>query len=176
MLAATLAHANQISNASNLIRFTLTAKQDLGHDGKMLIIAPQGFTVQKRCPRFEAVHMPDVVCKGDEARQLTLTFPQPASVLAGNTMVFDVEFGNPTSTPPTLENFWYVYTVRPDGIGADVAKIEGFELYPREFTTFVVLPTSRYPGNREIVIRFSPAEFIPYDDYIRVRAPEGLNW
>ncbi|EER20353.1 hypothetical protein Pmar_PMAR010088 [Perkinsus marinus ATCC 50983] len=145
MLAATLAHANQISNASNLIRFTLTAKQDLGHggDGKMVIIAPQGFTVQKRCPRFEAVHMPDVVCKGDEARQLTLTFPQPASVLAGSTMVFDVEFGNPPSTPPTLENFWYAYTVRPDGIGADVAKIEGFELYPREFTSFVAISTCK---------------------------------
>ncbi|KAF4676477.1 hypothetical protein FOL47_006115 [Perkinsus chesapeaki] len=177
-MTATLAHSNQVLSAANVIRFTLTPMQYLGHveNAKMIITAPRGFTIQKRCPKFNPVEMPEVVCKGNEGRQMTLTFPQPASVTAGETMIFDVEFMNPSSTPPSSENLWYVYTVRPDGIGADVTKIQGFELYPKEFATFAVAPKSRYQGNRDVVIRFSPAETIPYDDYLRIRAPESINW
>ncbi|KAF4715217.1 hypothetical protein FOZ63_025430, partial [Perkinsus olseni] len=177
-MVASLAHSNQVLSAPNVIRFTLTPSQYLGHvvDAKIIITAPQGFTVQKRCPKFNPVKMPEVVCKGNEGRQMTLTFPQPASVIAGDTMVFDVEFENPSSTPPESGNLWYVYTVRPDGIGADVTKVPGFELYPSEFASFVVVPKSRYEGNRDVVIRFSPAENIPYDDYLRIRAPEGISW
>merc|ERR1719238_1989490 len=89
--------------------------------------------------------------------------------------MIDVE--NPTANVNPLENFWTFKTVRPDGVGKDTARYNGFSLYPLDFKSFVVIPESRRTGSQFVTVRFVPKERIPFDDYLRVRAPmDGVVW
>merc|ERR1719331_196308 len=92
------------------------------------------------------------------------------------TYSFKIDVLNPSSNVSPLYNYWTFNTVRPDGVGKDTARYDGFSLYPFEFKSFLVVTLSRRPGSQHVVVRFTPEFDIPFDDYLRVRAPLVVHW
>ena len=65
---------------------------------------------------------------------------------------------------------------RANRLDMDVGTFTGFYLYPSEFESVRVIPSSRVAGPQSVIVRFTPAIRVPFDDYIRIRAPEGVFW
>lgn len=177
-MLASIAPINQLLSATNTLKIEFTPTQDIGQvvGTRLEVVAPTGFLIVKRCLGFIPVQLPDCVCQGNNANKFELVFSQSDAVKAGTTYIFMIDVVNPTQNVPTVDNFWTFNTVRPDGIGRDTARYDGFYLFPFDFKTFIVIPVSRKVGSQYVVVRFTPRHDIPFDDYLRVRAPNGVVW
>eukprot|EP00397_Hematodinium_sp_SG-2012_P000370 GEMP01000370.1.p1 GENE.GEMP01000370.1~~GEMP01000370.1.p1 ORF type:complete len:1837 (+),score=326.54 GEMP01000370.1:129-5513(+) len=176
-MIATLAPENQLMGAPNMVQFEFIPSQDVGAQANATfgMIAPAGFKIIKRCSKFRAISLPPVRCKGSNSNTAVLQFYGPDAIQRNKRYIFEMEVENPSDNVAE-NNFWLLQTVRPDGIGKDTARYEGFFLYPSAFLGFSITTESRRPGPRLIIVRFRPQVDIPYDDYLRVRAPKGYVW
>jgi len=145
-------------------------------NGSFAIRAPDGFKIIKRCPKFRRVNLPECRCKGSDSNFAKLEFINSDAIQKNNVYKFEIEITNPIDNPASDENFWRFDTVRPDGVEKDTVRYDGFLVYPKSLSSFTISPTSRRSGVHPITIRFKPEEDIPFDDYIRVRAPLGFVW
>lgn len=177
MLSA-LAPSNQELGVVNRLRFDFTPSQDIGLVPlcRLEIVAPEGFMIIKRCLGFTRIELPDCSCEGSDGNSFRLTFTEGDVIKAGVTYVFSLDVINPALNVPNAENFWLFETVRPDGVPRDSARYPGFFLFPGQIASFGVIPVSRHAGPQDVVVRFISNIRIPFDDYISIRAPEGVLW
>merc|ERR1719420_2004637 len=105
-----------------------------------------------------------------------LSFPEQESLVSGQKLVFEIEVVNPAENVPPNKNYWTFLSRRANRLDMDVGTFRGFYLYPSEFNSVRVIPSSRESGPQSVVVRFTPAIRVPFDDYIRIRAPEGVFW
>merc|ERR1719420_354049 len=105
-----------------------------------------------------------------------LSFPEQESLVSGQKLVFEIEVVNPAENVPANKNYWTFLSRRANRLDMDVGTFTGFYLYPSEFKSVRVIPSSREAGPQSVVVRFTPAIRVPFDDYIRIRAPEGVFW
>jgi len=177
-MAAALAPSNQMLGASNVIKFDFTPSQDIGDyvETRLEVVAPEGFVIKKTPSNFELIDIPDCTVAGSDSNSFSLTFTESNVIRAGEQYVFALEVSNPQVVVPDNINYWNFETVRPDGFGRDTARYAGFDMYPAEFLSYKVEPMSRYAGAQYVVVKFTSSQTIPADDFIRVRAPVGVNW
>jgi hypothetical protein len=177
-MQASIAQANQLLGGTNTIRIDFTASQDAGGvpNTALRVIAPPNFKIIKRCSNYKSVQIPKATCIGSDKNTFRLVFPEPDSIKAGEPYIFEIDVENPSVNVPVRLNFWTFNTERPDGIMKDTARFDGFNLFPNVFTSVFIIPESRKLGPQFVVIRFISPIRIPFDDYIRVRAPSGCNW
>mmetsp|Transcript_104385 Transcript_104385/g.164729 ORF Transcript_104385/g.164729 Transcript_104385/m.164729 type:complete len:2315 (-) Transcript_104385:164-7108(-) len=177
-MVASLSQSNQMLGLMNTLQIEFTPSQDVGNvvNTRLEVIAPPGFIIIKRCLGYEEVFMPTSTCAGNNLNRFALTMSQADALKADTTYIFKIDVENPTENVDSALNYWTFNTVRPDGIGRDTARYVGFNLYPFTFQTFSVLPESRRTGSQLVVVRFTPKYHIPFDDYLRVRAPVGVTW
>jgi hypothetical protein len=178
MMQASLAPTNQLFGVANLLVFDFRPSQDVGamKNQRLRVTAPSGFIIIKRCLQFKRIQLPECMCKGSDQNYFDLTFKEVDAIKGGGTYLFQIEVLNSQINIPDAENFWVFNTVRPDGVGRDTARFKGFFLYPKEFQTFQVIPISRKVGQQLAILRFTAMHDIPFDDYITVRAPFGVEW
>eukprot|EP00400_MALV-I_sp_L67-5_P000810 gene810-351_t len=178
-MSTSVAAQNQLTLQKNLVEITFTPSTNLGvkPNGLLYITAPPGFFIAKRCPGFERIRMKECSCKGSDSNTAVLTFPEPNSVMAGEAYSFYMEVTNPGSVD-TDDNVWTIQTARPDGLALDVANYDGFLLFPTAFEDFKIEPYqgSRMAGETLVVILFKPSEVINFDEFILLRAPNGVSW
>merc|ERR1719409_2437187 len=105
-----------------------------------------------------------------------LSFPEQESLVSGQKLVFEIEVVNPEANVPENKNYWTFLSRRANRLDMDVGTFRGFYLYPSDFNSVRVIPSSRESGPQSVVVRFTPAIRVPFDDYIRIRAPEGVFW
>jgi len=181
-MVASISQLNQLLSATNTLKIEFTPTQDVGAivNTRLQVIAPAGFLIVKRCQNFIPIELPACkvpdCCQGNNANQFELTFAEADAIKAQTTYIFQIDVVNPTVNVPTADNFWTFNTVRPDGIGRDTARYDGFYLYPYDFASFFVIPLSRNVGSQFVIVRFTPQHDIPFDDYLRVRAPTTVSW
>merc|ERR1719420_531101 len=99
-----------------------------------------------------------------------LSFPEQESLVSGQKLVFEIEVVNPAENVPANKNYWTFLSRRANRLDMDVGTFTGFYLYPSEFKSVRVIPSSREAGPQSVVVRFTPAIRVPFDDYIRIRA------
>eukprot|EP00930_Biecheleria_cincta_P055124 TRINITY_DN41486_c0_g1_i1.p1 TRINITY_DN41486_c0_g1~~TRINITY_DN41486_c0_g1_i1.p1 ORF type:complete len:2351 (-),score=301.60 TRINITY_DN41486_c0_g1_i1:61-7113(-) len=177
-MAAALSQENQLLGSINSILISVTPSQPIGNvvGTRLRVQAPPGFLIIKRCLNFQPIELPDCECQGSDSNSFELVFPEPGAVQGGVHYSFRLSMQNPVTNIADSVNVWAFDTLRPDGIGRDTARVQGFFLYPYEFSTFTVVPQSRKIGPQTIVVRFTSPLLIPFDDYIRIRAPNGVKW
>eukprot|EP00931_Biecheleriopsis_adriatica_P064212 TRINITY_DN39027_c0_g1_i1.p1 TRINITY_DN39027_c0_g1~~TRINITY_DN39027_c0_g1_i1.p1 ORF type:complete len:2314 (+),score=334.39 TRINITY_DN39027_c0_g1_i1:107-7048(+) len=177
-MSAALSQQNQLLGAMNTILFDITPSQPIGNimNTRVRVIAPPGFYIIKRCLGFTRIELPECECVGSDANSFELVFPQPGAIQGDTKYQFSLQMRNPINNIDDEVNLWSFGTLRPDGVERDTARFPGFFLYPYEFTSFVVVPLSRRIGPQTMVIRFISPLLIPFDDYLRVRAPQGVKW
>lgn len=177
-MTASVAPVNQLLGGSNLLTIEFTPSQDVGAvpRTRLQILAPAGFVIVKRCTGFKPVLLPACTCQGNNANGVELIFSEPDVIKAGATYSFEIQATNPTINLPDAENVWIFNTVRPDRVSKDTTTYQGFFLYPYEFSSFQVLALSRRVGPQFVILRFVPNFDIPFDDYLRFRAPTGVVW
>ncbi|CAJ1383536.1 unnamed protein product [Effrenium voratum] len=174
-MQAALSQENQLLGSINNIRFDIIPSQPIGNvpNTRLRVLAaateifaamaPPGFVILKRCP-------------GSDSNSFELVFSEPGAIQAGTQYAFSLELQNPVDNIADDVNVWSFDTLRPDGVARDTARSQGFFLYPYEFSSFVVVPVMRKPGPQTIIVRFISPLLIPFDDYIRIRAPTGVSW
>eukprot|EP00927_Polykrikos_kofoidii_P086339 TRINITY_DN9640_c0_g1_i1.p1 TRINITY_DN9640_c0_g1~~TRINITY_DN9640_c0_g1_i1.p1 ORF type:complete len:2276 (+),score=290.72 TRINITY_DN9640_c0_g1_i1:1085-7912(+) len=177
-MKASLAQENQLLAGTNVLRIDFTPSQDVGTspDTSLAVVAPRGFRIIKRCNGFKPIILPLARCEGSDKNSFRLVFPEPDAIKRGTSYVFEIEVDNPSENVPDEENYWTFDTMRPDRIVKDTARFPGFFMYPNLFHSFRVTPVSRRVGAQFVIVRFISMTDIPFDDYIRVRAPVGANW
>ncbi|CAJ1413351.1 unnamed protein product [Effrenium voratum] len=196
-MQAALSQENQLLGSINNIRFDIIPSQPIGNvpNTRLRVLAaateifaamaPPGFVILKRCPgsdsnSFELVfsepgwtssELRGFVCFG-----FVLLFCFAFAVPAPRVQLMPGQLQNPVDNIADDVNVWSFDTLRPDGVARDTARSQGFFLYPYEFSSFVVVPVMRKPGPQTIIVRFISPLLIPFDDYIRIRAPTGVSW
>jgi len=177
-MQAALSQENQLLGSINTVRFDITPQQPIGNvpNTRLRVLAPPGFVVIKRCLGFQRIELPVCECIGSDSNSFELVFSEPGAIQGGTQYSFQLQLQNPVNNIADADNVWSFDTLRPDGVARDTARSQGFFLYPYEFSSFVVVPLMRKPGPQTIVIRFISPLLIPFDDYIRVRAPQGVTW
>eukprot|EP00439_Symbiodinium_sp_Y106_P064768 s59_g10.t1 len=177
-MQAALSQENQLLDSINTVRFDIIPSQPIGNvpNTRLRVLAPPGFFIIKRCLNFMPIELPDAECIGSDSNSFELVFSEPGAIQAGVQYSFSLQMQNPVDYIPDDLNVWSFDTLRPDGVARDTARSPGFFLYPYAFSSFVVVPLMRKPGPQTVVIRFVSPLLIPFDDYIRIRAPEGVAW
>lgn len=177
-MSAAISQENQLLGALNSVLISVTPSQPIGNVAgtRLRVQAPPGFLIIKRCLNFQPIELPDCECQGADSNSFQLVFKEPSAIQGGIQYSFRLSMQNPLTNIADSVNFWAFDTLRPDGIGRDTARFQGFFLYPYEFSTFNVVPQSRKIGPQTIVIRFTSPFLMPFDDYIRIRAPDGVEW
>ncbi|CAK9070289.1 unnamed protein product [Durusdinium trenchii] len=177
-MQAALSQENQLLGSINTVRFDIIPQQPIGNvpNTRLRVLAPPGFVIIKRCLGFQRIELPVCNCIGSDSNSFELVFSEPGAILGGVQYSFQLQLQNPVDNIADSENVWSFDTLRPDGVARDTARSQGFFLYPYEFSSFVVVPLMRKPGPQTIVVRFISPLLIPFDDYIRVRAPVGVAW
>lgn len=173
-----VAQRTQQLGAVNQVRIDFFPSQDLGNEAgtQLQVTAPPGFFIPKFCGGFNPIELPAAKCRGSDSNTFTLTFRDPGAILGGHHYIFDVEVTNAVNNLLQSQNVWTLNTLKVDGIAKDTGIFQGFYMYPSVFTSFSVLPASRAAGSQLIVLRFTSPSRIPFDDFIRIRAPYGVNW
>jgi len=177
-MQAALSQENQLLGSINNIRFDIIPSQPIGNvpNTRLRVLAPPGFVILKRCSGFLRIELPVCECIGSDSNSFELVFSEPGAIQAGTQYAFSLELQNPVDNIADDVNVWSFDTLRPDGVARDTARSQGFFLYPYEFSSFVVVPVMRKPGPQTIIVRFISPLLIPFDDYIRIRAPTGVSW
>jgi hypothetical protein len=144
---AVLAPMNQLMGSPNVVRFELTPESDMQREinAKVLIVAPVGFEFLKRCPKFRRVVLPECTCKG-ESNTVELNFPKPESLVSGRKLIFEIEVINPSENIALGMNWWTFLSRRANRLDMDVGTFPGFYLFPSEFLSVRVIPSSREAG------------------------------
>eukprot|EP00928_Gymnodinium_smaydae_P002156 TRINITY_DN10763_c0_g6_i1.p1 TRINITY_DN10763_c0_g6~~TRINITY_DN10763_c0_g6_i1.p1 ORF type:complete len:2393 (+),score=568.77 TRINITY_DN10763_c0_g6_i1:803-7180(+) len=177
-MRASLAQENQLLGGVNRLRIDFTPSQDAGKmpNTALQVVAPPGFLIIKRCKGFTRVELPPAICEGSDRNSFRIVFPESDAIKRDNTYIFEIEVDNPKQNLPDEDNYWTFDTTRPDGVSRDTARFQGFFLYPLLFSSFKVIPLSRKVGPRFVVLRFISPNRIPFDDFLRIRAPLGTRW
>lgn len=177
-MVASVSQKNQLLSVMNTLQIEFTPSQDVGAvaNTRLEVIAPAGFVVIKRCLGFVPIELPDCECQGNNANSFALVMKMVDALKASITYSFKIDAQNPSANVDITKNFWTFNTVRPDGVAKDTARYDGFSLYPFDFKSFIVIPQSRRTGSQHVTVRFTPKYTIPFDDYLRVRAPQGVSW
>merc|ERR1719424_1450769 len=177
-MMASVSQKNQLLGVMNTLQIEFTPSQDVGAvmNTRLEVIAPEGFVIIKRCLGFIPIELPPCECMGNNANKFALVMSMVDALKAQSTYSFFIDVANPSVNVNPLTNFWTFNTVRPDGIGKDTARYDGFSLYPYDMKSFLVLPFSRRPGSQYVVVRFTPKYRISFDDYLRVRSPKQVSW
>jgi len=177
-MIASVAPTNQLLGVLNILSFEFTPSQDIGNmtSSRLEVTAPPGFFVRKRCSEFQPVSLPRARCKGSDSNTFELTFPERQALNQGTKYTFVIQFRNPYVNVNSAVNVWRFRTIRPDGIAKDTANYNGFFLFPNEFSSFVVSPMNRNIGPQLVTVRFISKNDVPFDDYIRIRAPATVVW
>lgn len=179
-MVASIAPENQLLGGENTIRIEFTPSQNIGTftDTRLEVEAPPDFYIRKRCnvEGYTPITTPTATCVGSDSNTFKLVFHGLAAIRGGESYLFEITLMNPPSNIDEDQNYWYFWTVRPDGVIKDTARAEGFRLYPETFASWKVIPQSRRAGVQDIIVRFIAKDIIPFDDYIRMRAPVGVDW
>lgn len=177
-MEAALAQQNQLISGRNTLRIEFRPTTDVGTatGTSLLVNAPAGFLIIKRCVQFTRVELPECDCIGSDGNSFRLVFTVPDALKADVKYIFEIDVDNPDMNVPERDNFWTFDTRRPDGISVDTARYDGFFLFPHQFANFLVFPASRRVGSQKVVVRFIAARVIEQDDYIRIRAPDSVHW
>lgn len=177
-MVATIAPQNQLLGGTNTIRFEVVPSHDISLEpqGRLRVLAPVGFLIVRRCQGFTPVVLPPCTCIGSDANSFDLIFTEGDAITANVRYIFELALTNPSANAPEGKNIWQFDTVRPDRVQRDTATYQGFYLFPLQMTSFVVVPLTRQVGPSPMVVRFKPAQTIPFDDFVTIRAPIGVNW
>ncbi|CAE8590604.1 unnamed protein product [Polarella glacialis] len=177
-MTAALAQDNQLLGAENVLRFDFTPSQPIGNVNftRLRVKAPPGFVIIKRCEGFYRIELPSAICVGTDSNSFELVFDDAGAIQPKVQYSFQLQVTNPVINIPDAQNIWEFDTLRPDGVPRDTARYPGFFLYPYAFSAFVVMPVSRKIGSQQMIMRFISGQIIPFDDYIRIRAPVGVSW
>ncbi|CAD7934274.1 unnamed protein product [Amoebophrya sp. A120] len=170
---------NQVLGNTNKITFKFQPSRDvtIAANATFAITAPAGFQISKRCAGFERGTLPaDTVCKGTDDVEARLRFPGQNAIKGGELYEFKLDVINPSQNLLNTPNVWRFDTVRPDGIVSDTTNYPGFFLYPSEFASFTVVPSSRLAGVTRLDVRFVSKVGIATGSYIRIMAPIGIKW
>jgi hypothetical protein len=177
-MSASVSQANQLLGVMNTLQIEFKPTRDVGNvkGTRLEVIAPPGFVIVKRCLGFKRIQLPVSTCQGNNLNKFSLIMQDADALKANTNYIFKIDVESPSVNVNPLLNYWTFNTVRPDGIGKDTARYTGFRLYPYDFKTFSVLPLSRRTGSQLVVARFTPKYTIPFDDFLRIRAPSGPKW
>lgn len=180
-MKASIAPTNQLLGGLNLLRFEFQPEHDIGGqvNTRLKVVAPMGFLIVKRCLRFNyapPLVLPDCECQGSDANTFDLVFTKGDAIKGGQRYIFELMLQNPSKNVDASENVWQFDTVRPDGVPRDTARYPGFYLFPTEMARFSVVPVTRQIGPNPVILRFTSTTRIPFDDFITIRAPLGVEW
>mmetsp|Transcript_65594 Transcript_65594/g.170338 ORF Transcript_65594/g.170338 Transcript_65594/m.170338 type:complete len:2438 (+) Transcript_65594:84-7397(+) len=180
-MLASIAPQNQFLGGQNRLRFEFTPSHDIGGQvhTRLKVVAPEGFIIVKRCLNFNReapMVLPECECQGSDSNTFDLVFTYGDAIKGGERYIFELDLTNPSVNLPVEDNIWKFDTVRPDGVPRDTARYQGFFLFPIEMARFEVVPVTREVGPNPVVVRFISADQIPFDDFITIRAPLGVEW
>ena len=132
--------------------------------------------ITRSCTGFSPTLVPACTCDGTNSNRSQLLFHGANAIQQEATYSVSLEVQNPMVPPEDAENEWRFETIRADGVIRDTDRYLQLFLYPEEFISFDVVPAARFAGVQFVTTLSTSKTTIPFDDYIRFRAPEGVAW
>ncbi|CAJ1360949.1 unnamed protein product [Effrenium voratum] len=178
-MQAALSQENQLLGSINNIRFDIIPSQPIGNvpNTRLRVLAAATEIFAAMAPVVAPWKAKGGSLPGSDSNSFELVFSEPGAIQAGTQYAFSLELQNPVDNIADDVNVWSFDTLRPDGVARDTARSQGFFLYPYEFSSFVVVPVMRKAWHAQIRAEHACGiALIPFDDYIRIRAPTGVSW
>ena len=167
--------SQRIGDASNSVKVSCLVSQAMSGAFSISIAAPSGFILPIRCIGYTAYSLTST-CRGSGSNSAELKFSAGSNIKPGDRIAFTLSVHNPVSVVAAERGQWRLTTYASDGAGLDTGVGDGFNLYPSEFHSVQVIPIDRRTGIQNVTVLFRPSRDVPFNDYLRIRCPDGVVW